>query len=385
MIQKLKIESDDLVESDDLDPMATCGANGDDTPKAESLPEDIPTPWLEPFLSMMVCENGASINTQQAYTCDMMRWYTFVHQEIFGQSHTLRILSDNGDDDTPSLTAVNKDVDTDSHTQILRSITPHHHACFVRHLEQIPLSKRSIARNLSAVRHYFYFLSSEGILPSDPWQGLKNPPYRASLPQPLSLDSMAKLLGHAQKDPSPEGIRLSAVLELLYATGMRISELIGLPLFSLPDDLAPSLRIKGKGGHERFVFFTPQAKTALDRYLTVRVCFLPSPKAKSSFLFPSRGKSGHLTRQRIGQLMKELAMGCGMNPDWVSPHGLRHSFATHLLHRGVDLMTLKQLLGHQDISSTQIYTHIQTERWSELLRRHHPLGQGNALGGTSEK
>ena len=330
----------------------------------DSCPENnVPTPWLEPFLSMMVCENGASANTQQAYTCDMIRWYRFV-QTVFGDKPVAPL-------DLPQSP---KDLSTDGHGQILKTIGPQHHQWFIEYLEKIPLSKRSIARNLSAVRHYFYFLSSEGIVPSDPWQGLKNPPYRAPLPQPLSVDSMAKLLAWAEKDPSPEGIRLSAILELLYATGMRISELIALPLFRL-NDTAPSLRIKGKGGHERFVFFTPQSKAALDRYLAVRVCFLNSPKAQSPFLFPSRGKSGHVTRQRIGQLLKELALSCGMDPESISPHGLRHAFATHLLHRGVDLMTLKHLLGHQDISTTQIYTHVQIERWTELLAKHHPLGE----------
>lgn len=341
----------------------------------QDVPPDIvvPTPWLEPFLSMMVCENGASTNTQKAYTCDMMRWYGFVHSVVVGRvvggvvggNQPITPL------DTPPL---RNDLSTDDHTRILKTIGPKHHQWFIEFLEKIPLSKRSIARNLSAVRHYFYFLSSEGVVPSDPWQGLKNPPYRAPLPQPLSVDSMATLLGWAQKDPSPEGIRLSAILELLYATGMRVSELISLPLFRL-NDAAPSLRIKGKGGHERFVFFTPQSVVALDRYLAVRVCFLNSPKAQSPFLFPSRGKSGHVTRQRIGQLLKELALSCGMDPESISPHGLRHAFATHLLHRGVDLMTLKHLLGHQDISTTQIYTHVQTERWTELLTKHHPLGE----------
>lgn len=339
----------------------------------------IPTPWLEPFLSMMVCENGASLNTQQAYTCDMMRWYRFVHTHVCVQPQALPKALSASLNMTAGLypESNQKDLNLDSPIQILRSIGPQHHHLFIDYLEKIPLAKRSIARNLSAVRHYFYFLSSEGIIPTDPWQGLKNPPYRAALPQPLSVDSMAQLLDCAHKDTSPEGIRLWTVLELLYATGMRISELVTLPLFHLSDDAAPSLRIKGKGGHERFVFFTPQAKSALDLYLSVRVCFLPSPKAVSPFLFPSRGKSGHVTRQRIGQLTKELAITCGINPDSISPHGLRHAFATHLLHRGVDLMTLKQLLGHQDISTTQIYTHVQTERWSELLAKHHPLGQKN--------
>jgi len=301
--------------------------------------EKIPTPWLEPFLAMMVCENGAAKNTQQAYTTDMMRWFRFAH------------------------------------TSHIQTIGPEHHPMFVVFLKSIPLADRSISRNLSAVRHYFYFLSTEGIIPHDPWQGLRNPQYRAQLPQPLSVESVAVLLRQAHQDDSVEGIRLSAVLEILYATGMRISELIALPTFQLDDDSTPSLRITGKGGHERFVFFTPQAKAALDRYTVIRFSFLPSPESISPHLFPSRGKSGHLTRQRVGQLLKELAFRAGICPESVNPHGLRHAFATHLLQRGVDLVTLKHLLGHQDISTTQIYTHVQTERWTDLLTRHHPLGR----------
>jgi integrase/recombinase XerD len=298
----------------------------------------IPTPWLEPFLAMMACENGAAKNTQQAYESDMMRWFSFVHQEK------------------------------------VERVQANHHALFIEFLEQIPLAARSIARVLSAVRHYFYFLSTEGVLPHDPWQGLRNPRYRAQLPQPLSVDAVACLLRYAHTDTSAEGLRLTALLELLYATGMRISELISLPTFHLSDDAAPSLRIRGKGGHERYVFFTPQARMAMNHYMLVRGSFLPPNLISSPYLFPSRGKSGYLTRQRVGQLLKGLAVGCKIDPDLVSPHGMRHAFATHLLQRGVDLITLKHLLGHQDIATTQIYTHVQTSRWADLLTQHHPLG-----------
>ncbi len=295
------------------------------------------TPWLEPFLAMIACEQAGAENTQKAYSGDMMRWFAFA------QHHGV--------------------------TQI----GPEHHAQFIYYLETIPLAPRSIARALSAVRHYFYFLATEGILANDPWQGLRNPRYQTTLPKPLSVDDVAHLLRQAHKDFSPEGLRFCALLELLYATGMRISELITLPPFVIRNSAAPSLRIKGKGGHERFIFFTPQAIAALNRYQTIASTFLEGP-ASQKYLFPSRGRSGHLTRQRVGQLLKALAISCGLSST-VSPHGLRHAFATHLLHRGVDLITLKQLLGHQDISTTQIYTHVQVERWVDLLTRHHPLAQ----------
>ena len=299
---------------------------------------NLPTPWLEPFLAMIACERGAAEHTQQAYTGDMLRWFAFAH------------------------------------TNTITAIGPEHHPQFIAFLEKIPLAQRSIARTLSAVRHYFHFLCTEGVLTQDPWQGLRNPRYHAHGPQPLSVEAVAHLLAVAHQDPSPEGLRLAALLELLYATGMRISELITLPAFEITNTSAPSLCIKGKGGHERFVFFTPQAIAALERYKGVRPLFLQGPKA-NTYLFPSRGAQGHLTRQRVGQLLKALAISCAIPPDTVSPHGLRHAFATHLLQRGVDLITLKQLLGHQDISTTQIYTHVQVERWADLLARHHPLAQ----------
>jgi integrase/recombinase XerD len=161
---------------------------------------------------------------------------------------------------------------------------------------------------------------------------------------------------------------------------MRISELIGLPLFQLADDAAPSLLIRGKGGRKGF-FHPPQARAALDRYRPIRPLFLSSEEGPNPHLFPSRGKNGHLMRQRVGQLLKELSISCGMSNNPVSPNGLRHAFATHLLQKGVDLLTLKDLLGHKDISTTQIYTHVQTEHWASLLSRHHPL-EGGFFPGT---
>lgn len=177
------------------------------------------------ILAMIVSENGASVNTQQACAWDMARWYRFAHQFSITQ------------------------------------VGPEHHPLFMDFLEKILLAAPSISRNLSAVRHYFYFLSTENSVPHGPWQGLRNPHYPAHLPQPMNVEAIAHLLGHAHGDASPDGTRLSAVLELLYATGMRISELIGLPLFQLADDAAPSLLIRGKGGHEGF--FHPSSQSCI--------------------------------------------------------------------------------------------------------------------------
>jgi len=221
------------------------------------------------------------------------------------------------------------------------------------------------------MKNFFYFLVTENILAKDPWQGLRAPRYSMSLPQILTPDEVHRLLVYSAQDKTPEGIRLYTLLEMLYATGMRISELVSLPLIYIPQEKTPSFVIQGKGGHERYVFLTPQALKALESYLPIRLVFAPTPS--SSYLFPSRSQQGYLTRQRVGQLMKELSRECGIAPEKLSPHSIRHAFATHLLHRGVDLMTLKELLGHQDISTTQIYTHVQSERWAHLLSSCHPL------------
>jgi integrase/recombinase XerD len=171
-------------------------------------------------------------------------------------------------------------------------------------------------------------------------------------------------------------VRLQAILELLYATGLRISELVGLPFVSTADRKARVILVKGKGGRERLVPLSDPARHALDAYLQQRSHFFtPRLTGSSRWLFPSRGSSGHLTRRRVGQLLKELAMEAGIDPTNVSPHVLRHAFASHLLDHGADLRSLQQMLGHADISTTQIYTHVLSTRLSQVVRDHHPLSQ----------
>ncbi len=184
---------------------------------------------------------------------------------------------------------------------------------------------------------------------------------------------MAALLVAAAGRPGPEGVRLLALLELLYATGLRVSELVGLRCGALAPDLR-SLRVVGKGGKERLVPFGGRARAALREWLAIR----PERDARGRpipWLFPSRGKSGHLTRQRALQLVKELAAECGLDPAHLSPHVLRHAFATHLLEGGADLRAVQTLLGHADIATTQIYTHLQTERLAQVVTQHHPLAR----------
>jgi integrase/recombinase XerD len=172
-----------------------------------------------------------------------------------------------------------------------------------------------------------------------------------------------------------DGTRLLCLLELLYATGLRVSELVGLP-WPLVRQGERFLLVRGKGNKERLVPLSAPANAALDAYIGIRPAFLGRRKA-SKWLFPSHGEVGHLTRQRFGQVLKDAAVQAGLDPGKVSPHVLRHAFASHLLAHGADLRTVQQLLGHADIATTQIYTHVLEERLAQLVRDHHPLAKAD--------
>lgn len=306
----------------------------------------ITLPFLDAFLDVLVSEKGVSLNTRIAYQMDLERWYQYMQTLKQPMNHTIET------------------TENQNFIQQVRHLNPQDFQGYVAYMQTHTLSMRSIARHLSAVRQFFYFLISENIIPCDPWQNMRTPRYSVSLPRVFSSADVAHLLHQASLETSAEGLRLCAILEMLYATGMRISELLTLPWIKDVEDL--SLCIRGKGGHERIVFFTPQAHAALQRYEEVRTFFGSGP-----YLFPSYGRNQHLTRQRVGQLLRDFSLTCGLPS--ISPHELRHAFATHLLERGVDLVSLKQLLGHQDISTTQIYTHVNAQRWAQILTQHHPL------------
>jgi integrase/recombinase XerD len=182
------------------------------------------------------------------------------------------------------------------------------------------------------------------------------------------------LLDAAARREGPEGARIAALLEVLYSTGLRVSELVGLPLAALGRD-PRFMVVRGKGGKERMVPVGEKAEAALARYREARSHFLRGGR-ESKWLFPSRGAGGHLTRQRIAQILKELALEAKLDPAKLSPHVLRHAFATHLLNRGADLRSVQRLLGHADISTTQIYTHVLDDRLKALVQTHHPLARG---------
>jgi integrase/recombinase XerD len=235
------------------------------------------------------------------------------------------------------------------------------------------LAPRTLARRLSAMRQFYRFLVTDGGRPDDPTARLDAPRLGRPLPKLLAEDEVSRLIETAQQWPGEEGVRLRCMVELLYAAGLRVSELIGLPLAAANRD-PRMLLVRGKGGKERIVPLSPPAREALARYLDCRSHFLPAGQP-SRWLFPSRGLGGCLTRQRCGQLLKELALAAGLDPARLSPHVLRHAFATHLLDHGADLRSVQQMLGHADIATTQIYTHVQGERLRRLVTTGHPLAR----------
>lgn len=237
---------------------------------------------------------------------------------------------------------------------------------FMAALGREGMAPRTMARRLSALRQFFRFLQAEGLREDNPTRLIDTPRLGRPLPKYLSEEEVDALLAAARARQGRDGARLVCLLEVLYAAGLRVSELVGLPLAAVARD-PDFLAVRGKGGKERLVPLTDPARAAIADWLPLRGND-PSP-----WLFPSRGRDGHLTRRRFGQLLNELAAQAGIDPARVSPHVLRHSFATHLLANGADLRSVQQMLGHADIATTQIYTHVLEARLRRLVERHHPL------------
>jgi integrase/recombinase XerD len=235
------------------------------------------------------------------------------------------------------------------------------------------LSARTAARLLSALRQFYRFLLLDGRRQDDPTAALDAPRLGRPLPKLVSEDEATKLLDAAAAQGGAEGARLICLVELLYGAGLRVSELVSLPLAAARGEKR-FLVVRGKGDKERLVPLGEPARAALAAYLARRDGFVAGKKSER-FLFPSRSAAGHLTRRRCGQMMKELALAAGIDPARLSPHVLRHAFATHLLDRGADLRSVQEMLGHADIATTQIYTHVAGERLQRLVREHHPLAK----------
>lgn len=306
--------------------------------------------FVERFLEMLAAEKGASLNTLSSYNNDLKDYLHFLK---------------------------------DSSIEKISSDTLHE---YLSSLSERGMHPSTIARRVSALRQFYRFLVSEDICTTNPASGLTVVRQKRALPKVLSEKSVEELLSSSKdmsfkKADTPEGIRMRALLEVLYASGLRVSELVGLPLKSLIVDpktkvMQNMLMIKGKGGRDRLVPLNQPALEALLQYLNVRDYFLKKSGIKGgNWLFPSASQKGHLTRQGFGQLLKQQAIEAGLDPTTISPHVLRHAFATHLLQGGADLLVIQKLLGHADISTTQIYTHVMPEHLLDLVTTHHPLQQ----------
>jgi len=308
---------------------------------------------ISEFLAKLSAERGASANTLEAYERDLMRYDHFIGAK------KITIETARADE--------------------IRS--------YLKDLSRQGLAASSRARHLSALRQFYRFLLAEAIIAEDPAAHIDAPKQQRPLPKLMSVADVEALLSRAKLETTTtqnhaqfQAIRLYCLLEVLYATGLRVSELVGLPYAVLNGD-DRLFSIKGKGGRERLVPLNATAKEALMSYIE-RLSALSQAKGddgpvrskpRQKWLFPSSSKEGHLTRQRFGQDLKALSERAGLDRAKISPHILRHAFASHLLDRGADLRTVQQLLGHADISTTEIYTHVLEERLKTLVGTHHPL------------
>jgi integrase/recombinase XerD len=291
-------------------------------------------PKVDAFLEMLVVERGAAPNTVESYGNDLSDFAAYAA----GRGHAVAA-ADGGTCQS-----------------------------YMASLHTRGLSARTAARRLSALRQFYLFLLKEGTRTDDPTSLLDSPRLPKPLPKFLSEQEVDALLEAAARKPGRPGALGRAALALLYDTGMRISELLSLPRAVL-GTRAEAIIIKGKGGKERMVPLSPAAKQAAAALLALTT-------GESRWLFPGRDPKQPLTRQAFFLLLKQIALEAGLDPDRVSPHVLRHSFASHMLARGADLRSLQMLLGHADISTVQIYTHVQTERLRKLVEEHHPLSEG---------
>jgi integrase/recombinase XerD len=304
------------------------------------------------FLDMLAAEQGAGPNTLDAYRRDLADFSEFLARNDFGFAG--------------------------AQTQSLRN--------YLADLDTRGFKSSSVARRLSAMRHLFRFLLNERIRSDDPAAILSGPKRGRGLPKVLSIADVDRMLTRAKEltqaseasaSQRLRAMRLYCLLEVLYATGLRVSELVALPRSAARND-SRMIVVRGKGDKERLVPLNDASRQAMADYLAATQALETDRKKKASgskWLFPSFGESGHLTRQHFARDLKELAAASGLAPRLVSPHVLRHAFASHLLHNGADLRIVQTLLGHTDIATTQIYTHVVEERLKSLVRDLHPLAE----------
>ncbi|HEY5107483.1 MAG TPA: site-specific tyrosine recombinase XerD [Caulobacteraceae bacterium] len=295
--------------------------------------------WSEAFLEMMASERAAAANTLIAYRRDLAD-----AQEFLAKQSGRDLAS-----------ASEADVEAYFASLGVRGLAP-----------------ATAARRRAAIRQFYRFVVTEGWRNDDPARRVEAPRRGRPLPKVLSRDEVERLIAAATAKDGAGGLRLGAMVELLYASGLRISELVALPLGAVAGERA-FLMVKGKGGKERLAPLNGPALAAVEAYLPVRPRHFAKGVKASPWLFPSRGRTGRLTARRFGQLLGEAAISAGIDPSKVSPHVLRHAFATHLLEGGADLRVVQTLLGHADIATTQIYTHLTQDRLREVMETRHPL------------
>ena len=300
--------------------------------------------WRDSFLEMMIATRGASLATRDSYARDLTDFFAYAtHHRLSMESM--------------------------GHFDISN---------YLAELTSRLMAPSTLARRRSCLTQWFKFLISEKIIAENPVLLVRAPRRARTLPKLLSKDDVFNLITTAHADGTADGVRLNALMELIYASGMRVSELVTLTMHHLQRapgkkrPLLPYFMITGKGGKERMVPLHASAIEALERYLNIREHYIPAHR-ESRYLFPSTGQSGHLTRQRFGQMLKELCLNTAIDPARCSPHTLRHSFATHLLEGGADLRVIQELLGHSDIATTQIYTHVAGKRLEKVVKSYHPL------------
>lgn len=296
--------------------------------------------WIEAFLEMMSAERAAAANTLKAYARDLEDVQVFLGR---------RGLDVSG--------AAAEDLEA-----------------YLRDLSARGLSAATAARRRSAARQFYRFVQEEGWRGEDPTARTLAPKRGRPLPKTLTRDEARRLIEAAEAKDGVAGARLGAMVEILYASGLRVSEMVALPLAPFTQ-AATYLIVKGKGGKERLAPLSETARRAVGAYLAVRPTFLPKGVKASPWLFPSRGATARLTARRFAQLLDEAAGAAGIDPAKVSPHVLRHAFASHLLEGGADLRVVQTLLGHADIATTQIYTHVTQDRLREVVETKHPLGR----------
>lgn len=321
-------------------------------PGRPAMPKPELNPLVDSFLDMITTERGAALNTRQAY------WRDLADVSLF-------------------LKNINSDIDkatTDQLKSYLKDLSQKTNA---KGDQKSKIAVRTIARRLSALRQFYRYLISEGHRESDPTSTIESPKQGRTLPKTLTEAEVDNLIKTAGEKGTAESTRLVCLLELLYATGLRVSELVGLPLSALGEN-NECLVVTGKAGRERMVPLSTPARESLEKYIDVRNKHVGASETEqqNKWLFPSKtSDSGHLTRQRFAQLLKDLAKEAKMDNGRVSPHVLRHAFATHLLNNGADLRSVQKMLGHADIATTQIYTHILNENVKNTLEDKHPLSK----------